>query len=37
VRKRYLDYLAVLEQVVLDAAVAVKSNSDRAARDLPGN
>jgi DNA-binding MarR family transcriptional regulator len=36
-RKRYLDYLTVLEQVVLDAALAVKSNSDKTARDLPGN
>jgi DNA-binding MarR family transcriptional regulator len=35
-RKRYLDYLTVLEQVVLDAAAAVKSNSDKTARDLPG-
>jgi DNA-binding MarR family transcriptional regulator len=26
-RKRYLDYLAVLEQVVLDAAAAVKADS----------
>lgn len=32
-RKRYLDYLAVLEQVVLDAATAVKADShSRAAR-----
>ena len=32
-RKRYLDYLAVLEQVVLDAAAAVKADShSRAAR-----
>lgn len=27
-RKRYLDYLAVLEQVVLDAATAVKADPD---------
>ncbi len=27
-RKRYIDYLAVLEQVVLDAAAAVKGSSD---------
>jgi YD repeat-containing protein len=27
-RKRYLDYLLVLEQVVLDAAAAVKAKSD---------
>jgi DNA-binding MarR family transcriptional regulator len=32
-RKRYLDYLAVLEQVVLDAATVVKADShSRAAR-----
>ncbi len=30
-RKRYLDYLAVLEQVVLDAATAVKVDSHRRA------
>jgi len=28
-RKRYLDYLVVLEQVILDAAVVVKAESDR--------
>jgi DNA-binding MarR family transcriptional regulator len=33
-RKRYLEYLAVLEQVVMDAAAAVKSDSDKGARDL---
>jgi DNA-binding MarR family transcriptional regulator len=34
-RKRYLDYLAVLEQVVLDAAAAVKADSySHAARAL---
>jgi YD repeat-containing protein len=34
-RKRYLDYLAVLEQVVLDAAAAVKADSySKAARAL---
>jgi hypothetical protein len=27
-RKRYLDYLAVLEQVILDAAAGSKANSD---------
>jgi DNA-binding MarR family transcriptional regulator len=33
-RKRYLEYLAVLEQVVMDAGAAVDPNSDKAARDL---
>jgi hypothetical protein len=34
-RKRYFDYLAVLEQVVLDAAAAVKADSySNAARAL---
>jgi DNA-binding MarR family transcriptional regulator len=33
-RKRYLEYLAVLEQVILDAAAAVKPGSVRGARDL---
>jgi DNA-binding transcriptional ArsR family regulator len=28
-RKRYLDYLAVLEQVILDAASAVRAQADR--------
>jgi DNA-binding MarR family transcriptional regulator len=32
-RKRYLEYLAVLEQVISDAAAAEKSDSDEAARD----
>jgi DNA-binding transcriptional ArsR family regulator len=27
-RRRYLDYLAVLEQVILDAATAVKAHGD---------
>ncbi len=27
-RKRYLDYVAVLEQVILDAAAAVKADAD---------
>ena len=27
-RKRYLDYLAVLEQVILDAAAAIKAEAD---------
>ena len=33
-RKRYLEYVAVLEQVVSDAAAAEKSDSDKAAPDL---
>jgi DNA-binding transcriptional ArsR family regulator len=33
-RKRYLEYLAVLEHVVLDANAAVKPESDQAARHL---
>jgi DNA-binding transcriptional ArsR family regulator len=36
-RKRYLEYLAVLERVVLDAGAAVKPDSEQAARDLAGN
>lgn len=36
-RKRYLEYLAVLEGVVLDAGAAVKSDSEQAARGLAGN
>ena len=36
-RKRYLEYLAVLERVVLDAGAAVKSDSEQAARGLAGN
>jgi hypothetical protein len=28
-RKRYLDYLAVLEQVILDAAAAIEADPDR--------
>jgi len=30
-RKRYLDYVAVLEQVILDAAAAVKADADEEA------
>jgi YD repeat-containing protein len=30
-RKRYLEYLAILEQVVLDAAAAIKAESGRSA------
>jgi DNA-binding MarR family transcriptional regulator len=33
-RKRYLDYLAVLEQVVVDAAAAVKADSQTKAARL---
>jgi hypothetical protein len=29
-RKRYLDYVAVLEQVILDAAAAVKADAEPA-------
>jgi len=29
-RRRYLDYVAVLEQVILDAAAAVKADADPA-------
>jgi YD repeat-containing protein len=31
-RRRYLDYLGVLEQVIIDAAAAAGSDSDREAR-----
>jgi DNA-binding MarR family transcriptional regulator len=36
-RKRYLKYLAVLEQVVLDATAAVQSDSGRASRERISN
>jgi DNA-binding MarR family transcriptional regulator len=35
-RKRYLDYVAVLEQVILDAAAAVAAQADRLAAPAPG-
>jgi DNA-binding MarR family transcriptional regulator len=35
-RKRYLDYLAILEQVLLDAAAAVKVNADSINADRKG-
>jgi DNA-binding MarR family transcriptional regulator len=33
-RKRYLEYFAVLEQVVIDAGAAVNPNAEQAARDV---
>ncbi len=33
-RKRYLEYLAVLEQVIRDAAAAVRNNPDESTRAL---
>ena len=35
-RKRYLEYLAILEQVLLDAAAAVKVNADSINTDRKG-
>lgn len=35
-RKRYIDYLAVLEQVVLDAAAAVKGSNEIRLRSVTG-